>query len=656
VSELPYLSLLSPAEIRAATAIAEAIIPGSARVRPADENLIGYIAHVAHDVAPPLVPMFAKLAVLAENAAVGRTGKRFSELGTDEQQRLLDAWYADPVMRGPVGALSFACKFMHFDAARGYFDGPKLHPPVANLEPLPYARQIHDGDAWPDDEVECEVVVIGTGAGGAVVGKELADRGIAVVFVEEGRHWRRDSVTGSSIDAHRKYYRGAFVLGPWLFPVFMGRMVGGSTAINTGSCYRTPTWVLDEWCDRIGTDAFSEANMRPYFEQVERTLVVGAPDPALVGPPGEVVSRGCKAFGWENGPVMRNATACEGAGFCDFGCPTDARRSTNLSYMPPALKKGAVCLTGLRADEILIENGRAVGVTGVTQRGRRVRVRAQAVVLAGGAIPTPMMLMKQGLCRTSGELGRNLSVHPSAGMGGALPESVRRPKQMPQGWFVGEFLKQNLLITAAQSDENFSALMVPYWGRTLMKVLDGFDKMVSFGILLRDVSQQGRLLRDVHGHTLIKYAPTKDDVATLHMGMVKTCELLLAAGATALYPAVAGVPPIETAADFERFKRMTPSASQMMGIAYHPLGTARMGKDPKKSVVGLDHQAHDVPGLYIVDGSTVPGPPGVNPQITIMAMATRASAFIADAIGRAATTGPTEPRTGYAAAHDVGVG
>ena len=213
MSELPYLSMLSPAEVRAATALAEAIIPGSERVRADDENLVAYIAHVAHDVAPPLVQAYAKLALLCENAAITRTGKRFSELSGEEQQRLLDVWYEDPVMRGPLNAVAFGCKFMHFDAARGFRHGPKKNP-VPQLEPLPYARQIHDGDAWEDDDVECEVVVIGTGAGGAVVGKELADRGFAVVFVEEGQHWRRDSVTGSSIDAHYKYYRGAAALGP----------------------------------------------------------------------------------------------------------------------------------------------------------------------------------------------------------------------------------------------------------------------------------------------------------------------------------------------------------------------------------------------------------------------------------------------------------
>lgn len=630
MSDLAYLSKFSPAELRAATALAEAMLPGSRLVRPADENLVAYVARVAHDVAPPLVKVFAKLATFLDRAAIARSGRLFSDLDADAQQSMLERWYEDPVMRGPVGLVAFACKFMHFDASRGYWHGPKTNV-APQLEPLAYASQIVDGDAQRGD-LECDVVVVGTGAGGAVAGKELADRGFAVVFVEEGRYWRRDSVSGTSVDAYYKYYRGAIALGPSPFPVFMGRMVGGSTAINGGTCFRTPGWVLDEWCERLGTEDFSEERLTPHFEQVERTLGVAPADRALVGPAADVIERGCKRFGWANGPILRNASACEGAGFCDFGCPTDARRSTNLSYIPPALRKGAVCLTGLRADEILLERGRAVGVSAVTKRGRRVRVRARAVVLAGGALPTPTLLLHQGLCNSSGQLGRNLSLHPSTALSALMDEPIRGPRRMPQGWQVHEFLRQGLLLTHAQSDDNFSGVQFTYYGRRLMDVLDGFDRMAGLAILVRDEAQQGRILRNAWGHTLLKYALTREDLDRTHLGLVHGAELLLAAGAKEVYVPLPGVLPLRTRDELERFRHTTIAPSQPQNLSYHPLGTARMGRDPRTSVVGLDHQTHDVPGLWLVDGSTVPGPPGVNPQVTIMAMATRAATLIADVL------------------------
>lgn len=639
VSDLPYLSFLTPAEQRAATALVEAIVPGSAQIRAADENTVAKLLRVANDISPTLVPVIAKVVRLLDVAALAQTGHRFSELSTDAQQRLIQRWYMDPVMRAPLHAVAFSSKFMHFDEPSSYVRGRKLDV-VKQLENPPYLKQYVRGDEFEGDELECEAVVVGTGAGGAVVGKELADRGVAVVFVEEGEHWRRDAISGGAIDAHYKFYRGAFVLGQSMFPVFMGRMVGGSTAINTGSSYRTPDYVLDEWCDELGTDALSPANMRAHFERVERTLPVEAPQRKYVGPIADVFERGASKLGWKHGPVLRNAVGCEGAGFCDFGCPTDARRSTNLSYLPPALKKGALCLTGLRVDQIWTERGRAVGVIGVTKLGKKIRVRAQAVVLSMGALPTPQFLLERDLCNSSGQVGRNISLHPSAGFSALMDEEIRGREHIPQGWHLSEFIKDGILISAAQTGEDFSGIMFSYYGRTLMNVLDKLDRIAGFGVLVRDKKRQGSILRKVHGHIFLKYMLTPEDIALTHRGMVHVGELALAAGAKVLYPTMMSVPPIETKAEWERFKRMTPSPSQMMYVSYHPLGSCQIGGDPKTSVVGFDHQAHDMPGLYIVDGSTVPGPPSVNPQITIMAMATRASAFIADAIGR--TSRPRE--------------
>lgn len=642
MSDLEYLSKLSPAEQRAAIALAEAIIPGSPTIKAADERLVAFVARVAHDVAPPLVPMTAKLVRALDLAAVRYTGRRFADLGADAQERLLQRWYEDPIMRSPVQIVSFAYKFCHFDSGRGYKDPRKLDV-ATTLEQPAYLRQIVPGDDFPDDEVECDVAVVGTGAGGAIVGKELADRGLAVVFLEEGKHWRRDAMKGSAVEAHYKFYRGAFVLGQSMFPVFMGRMVGGSTAINTGTCFRTPEWILDEWCDTLRTDALSPENMQPYFERVERTLGADYAPRKYIGPAGDAVERGCARFGWKNGPVLRNATGCEGVGFCDFGCPTDARRSTNLSYLPPALKKGAVCLSELRCDEVVMDGARAVGVVGVTKSGRRIRVRARAVVLAMGAIPTPQFLLERGLCNSSGQVGRNLSVHPSAGFSALMNEEIRGRFYMPQGWHVSEFMKEGILITSAQADENFSGVMLPYWGKRLMRVLEGFDRMVSFGVIIRDRHRQGRLFAKKYDHTLIKYMLKPEDVELAHRGLVVAGELCRAAGAKACYPAIMGVPPCDTDADWERFKRMQVAPNQTMFVAYHPLGTCQMGRDPKTSVVGLEHETHDVRGLYIVDGSTVPGPPGVNPQVTIMAMATRAAVHIADTLGARAPAVEPQP-------------
>ena len=628
-----HASALTPAQRRAALAFAEAIVPGSDRVRPADERTVRLTEQVVEHVSPMASALWRNGLAALDRAAVLRTGRSFAKLGEHEQQRLLARWEKDPVMRAPLLAVAFAFKFTHFDTLEVYEGlGGKLNV-VQRLEEPRWLSQIVPASSWDEAEtIECEVVVVGTGAGGAVVGKELADRGHAVVFVEEGEHHRRDAFTGSSIQAHFDFYRGSLTLGNAAMPIFMGRLVGGSTAINTGSCFRTPPWVLDRWCEELDTEELSPSAMEARFERVEATLSVAPADERAVGPIGDVIARGCDALGWKHARMKRNAPGCMGEGFCDFGCRTDARKSTNLSYVPPALEKGGMLFTGLRATKITIENGRAVGIEGVDQRGRTLRVRADVVVFSGGAIPTPVFLQNQGICNSSGQVGRNLSVHPSTGFLALMDEKIEGHKHIPQGYYVEEFIREGILINGAQADMNFAPILFPMTGHRLMEVLEKFDRMVSYGLLIADAKASGVVSQGPGGLPVARYSLTKEDCARMHRAMVVSGEMSWAAGAKALYPVNHPMPVVESQADWKRFQELELTPGDLMLTSYHPLGTCKMGRDPKTSVVGLDHQTHDVPGLYIVDGSNVPGPLGVNPQITIMAMATRAAGCIADAL------------------------
>jgi hypothetical protein len=343
------------------------------------------------------------------------------------------------------------------------------------------------------------------------------------------------------------------------------------------------------------------------------------------------MARGCDALGWSHFAIRRNARGCTGLGFCDLGCATDARRSTNLSYMPPALDRGALLVTGLRIERVLVENGRAVGVEGVSARGRSQRVRAKFVVLAGGSIPTPLLLLAQGIANASGEVGKNLTLHPSASVAGVFDEVIDPANHIPQGYGCDQFLREGELIAAAQPTTNVAAQVFQLAGRRLMDALDDLPHVASLGLCARDASANGRVWRDVGGRPAITYSLTRVDRDRLHSGMVHMLQILVAAGAKRLYTG-RGSLPVFPAEDLDRFRRSPPAASDLALASYHPLGTCKIGRDGKTSVVGLDHQTHDVRGLYVVDGSTVPGPLGVNPQLTIMAMATRAAEKIADAL------------------------
>lgn len=620
---------LSPSEYRAGLALAEAIIPGSRRVPAADEATFERAMEVLREFHPMFVPGFGATFRAMDAAAIAYAGKPFSALGAAKQEELLLRWQRDPVLKAPLAVVSLLYKFVHFDRREVYASmGGSLNV-VREIEQPRWLAQVHRADTVDEGDLECDVVVVGTGAGGGVVGRELAERGHAVIFVEEGELHRRDAFDGRSVEAHRRFYRGAFTLGNSPMPIFMGRLVGGSTAINGGTCFRPPSWVLDRWADEIGCDDFSPASMEPYYSRVERFLEVAPSPRSVIGPIADFVARGCDALGWKHFAVPRNAPGCDGKGFCDFGCRTDARRGTNLSYVPAALGRGAMLLTGARVDRVVVENGRAAGVEAVSPLGRRVQVRAKAVILAGGSLPTPLLLLAQGIANSSGQVGRNLSLHPSTGYAAAADEPIRGASHVPQGYGTDQFLREGILILAAQPDYNVSGVIFPFSGQRLMEAVDRIDHLACFGLLVRDERASGRVWRDVSGLPAITYNLHREDVRRMHEAMIRSSEMALAAGAKRLYPFVVGHPPVDGKRGLDAFRKESLGPADFVWASYHPLGTCRMGRDPKTSVVDTDHAVHDVPGLYVVDGSTVRGPIGVNPQLTIMAMAARAAERIA---------------------------
>jgi choline dehydrogenase-like flavoprotein len=616
---------------RAAVALAEAILPGSRAVPQADEATVARADEVVGEFSPDALRAWHGALAALSAAAVTQTGRAFHELSAQTQDSLLTKWEHDPILRTPLMLVATIFKFVHFDRPDVYGTmGGKLNV-VEALEQPRWLQQVIPGTEIADGEdLECEVVVVGTGAGGGVVGRELAEKGFAVIFVEEGDHWRRNAFDGSSVRAHQRFYRAAFSVGNVVMPVFMGRLFGGSTAVNGGTCFRSPTWVHDRWCETFESPEFSSNAFAPYYDKVERYLEVGPTPRNVIGPAGDVMARGCEALGWHHFTVNRNAQGCDGSGFCDFGCRTDAKRGTNLSYLPDALGRGALCYTGLKVEEVVTENGAATGVRARDKNGRVVRIRARAVVLAGGAIPTPLLLLQQGICNESGEVGKNLSVHPSTGFSALFDEPIRGHKHVPQGYGCDEFQREGIMMMTAQPDKNIAWVLFPQTGRRLMQCFEGLENIASLALMIYDAAPSGRVWRTAFGLPAITYNVSQSDVERMHRGMVLLGEMCNAAGAKELYPVVVGAKPYVGQKGLDELRKMKLKAGDITWTSYHPLGTIKMGRDARTSVVDLEHETHAIDRLFIVDGSTVAGPLGVNPQLTIMAMATRAAEKIAE--------------------------
>ncbi|HEY7960561.1 MAG TPA: GMC family oxidoreductase [Solirubrobacteraceae bacterium] len=455
--------------------------------------------------------------------------------------------------------------------------------------------------------IDADVCVIGAGAGGAVVAAELAENGARVVVLEQGPHHDPDAFTARPPQMLAKLYRDGgqtTTLGtpPLVLP--LGRGLGGTTLVNSGTCFRTPPAVLERWREDFGLQLDLETLER-CFARVERSLSVSEVSPELAGANAAVARRGAQALGWSHGYLRRNARGCVGSGVCAFGCPTSAKQHVGITYVPRARDAGADIRTGTDVRKILIEGGRVRGV-----QARGLHVRAPRVVLAAGTIHTPLLLAGSGLGAASGQLGRNLSLHPATAAFALMDEVVDMARGVPQSVYVDEFAAEGIMFEGIAGPPSYAAMSLPLSGERHTQAMRAYRHLAQLGLMVSDSSRGS--VRSFAGRPLIRYDLDEADLARFRSGLRRIEQLFLSAGAREVYlPLPPGVAP-------ERARALD---LRLMG--FHPLGTARADADPRRGVVDSDLRVHGIEGLYVSDGSVVPSSLGVNPQITIMALATR---------------------------------
>ena len=620
-------------------AVAEAVLPQGRFIPAGGEATVAKVEHFLDRLAPPLRRGMSGLLRAVEVAALVQHRRAFARLPAAKRLAVLESFQqGGAVRRLMLRALVSPLKMAHFDDPDLYkqlgcvYKADEVRP---EAKPAYMRERVHAAASLGGDvALECDVVVVGTGAGGAVVGKELAEAGCAVVFVEEGEYFDRTQFTGRSFELQQKLYRrggATFSVGNVGIPIPVGQTVGGTTTVNSGTCYRAPDRILAGWQHELGLDELAPDRMGAYFDRVERTLEVERARRDLLGGNGRVIARGAAALGFkQHGPLQRNAPACDGQGVCCFGCPTDAKRSTNVSYVPMALRAGAELFAGARMTRVIVEGGRARGVVATTAAGHSITVRAKAVVIACGTLMTPIVLARQQLADRSGQLGKNLSIHPAAGTLAEYDEQILTWQGIPQGYAIEDLHDEGILFEGASVPLEMSMSMTQLIGPELVRLAESFDHVSSFGFMVEDKSRGS--VSEVMGHPAIRYWMCDEDVAHVKRGLDVLAQIHFAAGARRVHLPVAGHAVLESPDDLAKLRRATLRARDLDVSAYHPLGTARMGVDPASSVVGPDHQCHDTPALYVVDGASVPTSLGVNPQVTIMAMATRAAEKIAAAV------------------------
>jgi choline dehydrogenase-like flavoprotein len=489
------------------------------------------------------------------------------------------------------------------------------------------------GDTAPDgDGEECDVVIVGSGAGGAVAAATLAEAGLDVIVLEAGESYERDSYPSDPLEAIASLYRdGGLTIaeGRPPIPVPVARTVGGTTVVNSGTCFRAPQPVLEDWRKRFGIPWANDLGAA--YAEAEDFLRVTPVDPERMGRNGQLAMEGAAALGASGGPISRNAGNCVQCSSCPFGCEIDAKRGMHVSYLPRAVAAGARLRSGVEAQSVLVEDGRATGVrctvgpAGSNGRRRKFTVRARrATIIAGGALGTPELLLRSGL--GGSQVGRNLHIHPACWVGARYEEEVRGWDGVMQSYYIDQWEPQRLLLEATFTPLAFGGAWLQGTGSEHQRSMLEFGHVGSIGVHLSDASS-GRIKLAGDSSLRASYKLTSKDADRLTFGIARAAEIHFAAGAKEVFPNIprAGVLTPKLLPQFEatRFK-----PSELRLEAFHPMGTARIAKEAE-GVCSSDGSVNGVNGLYVADASLFPTSVGVNPMMTVIAFAARIASELA---------------------------
>ena len=518
------------------------------------------------------------------------------------------------------------------------YPGPDGPAPAAPVQP-----RLDVLTPSEDTELDCDVVIVGSGAGGGVVAGELAARGFDVVVLEKGGYYTEADFHHHELTAARELYLYGQTLttDDMGVAILAGSTLGGGTVVNYTTSFVTPDDVLAEWHQVSGVEAFANGEAQESLKAVAERVGISTEESAP-GARDALMERGLGKLGWHCAPLPRNTHGCKqdaGCGWCGFGCRYDAKGSTLKVYLREAAARGAKLLVRTDARRVLVKDGTAVGVEAIAAGGHRVRVRARAVVAAAGAIETPALLLRSGL---GGQVGRHLRLHPGTAAFGTFDEPVRVWEGTLQARYSAE-LRERLgpygpILETVPIHPGMGAAFLP-WGRSAAahrELVAQLANLSLVGVLCRDKTTGGRVRLYRDGSPRVTYKLTPEDEQLAVEGVAAAAEVLAAAGATRIwsvhpqgvsYRPDAG--PGARAAWLEEVRRLGFRKGAAMFVSYHQMGSCRMGVDPATSAVNADHETHQVRNLFVADASLFPTASGVNPMTSVMGLAHRAAGRVA---------------------------
>jgi choline dehydrogenase-like flavoprotein len=656
-TELATLRALASTFVPAADAARVADIAADALVRAVDPAQLGQLRLVLRLLEQPLA-----------NLLTGAGFAAFQGMDQPARERLVLRWARSPLLlrRSGIHAFRKLLTFIAYAepgapetpnallAAIGYRpDDPPTTTEPSAIKPIQLDRASAQRSG-SEVTLHADVVVVGSGAAGGVVAAELARAGRRVLVIEAGPFADEFTMPRNELDAYGRLYLNHGLLSTWDGAITMlaGSGVGGGTLVNWMTCLDAPPDVREEWARDHGLEGVDGAEWAADVAAIERELGVA---PASVIPPkDELIRRGAARLGWDANVIRRNATDCGDCGACPFGCRRGTKQSGIRTHLADAVRNGAIVLDRARVRSVVMDaQGGVAGVIGtlgpaadgapVEAEPRWFSVLAHQVVLAAGALRSPAILQASGFVHP--DVGRHLRIHPAPIVGALLDDPIDMWRGTMQAIRSQEFGRdepdrRRYVIESAPGHPGLMALVLPWHGARshagLMRRARHFSPLIA---VTRD-GGEGRTNLTRAGRVRVDYRLDDAGRATLHHALVSMARIARAGGAREILGI--GMPLLRHRIDrpderrrfgdfVQALVRTDFSPHRGTFASAHQMGTIRMGADPathpadERGRVRADSRGSIVAGLYVADASTFPTALGVNPMLSVMAMARRVS-------------------------------
>jgi len=474
------------------------------------------------------------------------------------------------------------------------------------------------------ETLDADVVVIGSGPGGGVTAEMLAAAGKKVLVLEKAAMVTEERFGGAELDGLGDLFldRGLAATDDRWISIRAGSAVGGGSVVNWSSSLRAPAAVREEWrAAGVGDD------LDEHYAAIEADLGVNSDESARNGPNGRLAA-GLDAMDLPWHVIPRNVRDCGDCGPCAVGCRRGAKQSVLRRSLASASEHGAEVLDRSEVLRVTVGNGR---VTGVVARvpGGEITVRAPMVALAGGSILSPAVLQRSGIAQ--GIAGRTLHIHPVVAVAGIHEEPMAPWSGVPQSVMSDAFAELDgpwgFRLEAAPTHPGLIASGFPWWdSASHRETMRQCDRVASFLAIVRDESS-GRVIAERDGSVTVRYAPGPRERELLRLASVELARVQRAAGAERVIPLV--TPPLEWRRGepfepyLERLKARPIASNRVLLFTAHQMSSCRIGLSPRTSVADPDGRVHGIGGLYVTDSSAMPSASGVNPMLSLMALARR---------------------------------